>query len=512
MTLTKEGEGKVAISGADNLGAVVAGSKLTVTATPSDGWELKNITANGKDITADKRFVVTSNTVVKVVFKRLPPKTYAVTLTKEGEGKVAISGADNLGAVVAGSKLTVTATPADGWAVCSITANGKDITTAKSFVVTSDTNVKVVFKKLPPKTYAVTLTKEGEGKVAISGADNLDAVVTGSKLTVTATPADGWAVSSITANGKDITTNKTFVVTSNTVVKVVFKKLPPKTYAVTLTKEGDGKVAISGANNLGAVVTGSKLTVTAAPADGWEVKSITANGKDITADKSFVVTSNTVVKVVFKKLPPKTYAVTLTKEGEGDASILVVFPNGDKKELEVGKAIFVPASTKLTVKVYFNSMYWYVASMTANGVDILASRSFVVTQDTALKVVSAPTLSTKVFMDGRGKVSVTVHDGRKKVYTLQDKPDQPDNAQYILSSIGALKPDTKLAVTATPADGWELIGITANGADILSSKTFNVMKDSELRVFFRKKAPSPDDDDYVPVVPPTSSLSLSASK
>ena len=204
--------------------------------------------------------------------------------------------------------------------------------------------------------------------------------------------------------------------------------------------------------------------------------------------------------------------MTLTKEGEGDASILVVFPNGDKKELEVGKAIFVPASTKLTVKVYFNSMYWYVASMTANGVDILASRSFVVTQDTALKVVSAPTLSTKVFMDGRGKVSVTVHDGRKKVYTLQDKPDQPDNAQYILSSIGALKPDTKLAVTATPADGWELIGITANGADILSSKTFNVMKDSELRVFFRKKAPSPDDDDYVPVVPPTSSLSLSASK
>lgn len=41
-------------------------------------------------------------------------------------------------------------------------------------------------------------------------------------------------------------------------------------------------------------------TVTATPADGWEVKIITANGKDITTDKSFVVTEDTVVKVTFK--------------------------------------------------------------------------------------------------------------------------------------------------------------------------------------------------------------------
>ena len=32
-----------------------------------------------------------------------------------------------------------------------------------------------------------------------------------------------------------------------------------RTYAVTLVKEGEGTVAISGANDLGAVVTGTKL-------------------------------------------------------------------------------------------------------------------------------------------------------------------------------------------------------------------------------------------------------------
>ena len=300
----QEGDGEVTITGCDDLDAVKPDTKLAVTAKPAYGWELVALTANDVDILEDKSFVVTENTTVCAVFTTEATETYAVTLEKEGEGKVDITGADDLSAVVTGAKLTVTAEPADGWEVNSITANGKDITADKSFVVTSNTVVKVVFKKQPPKTYAVTLTKEGEGKVDITGADNLGAVVTGSKLTVTAEPADGWEVKSLTANGKNITADKSFVVTSNTVVKVVFKKQPPKTYAVTLEKEGEGKVAISGANNLDVVETGSKLTVSAIPADGWQLVSITANGKDITTSKSFVVTSNTVVKIVFKKRPP----------------------------------------------------------------------------------------------------------------------------------------------------------------------------------------------------------------
>ena len=368
----QEGEGEVTITGADDLDAVKPDTKLAVTAKPADGWELVALTANEEDILEDKSFVVTENTTVRATFKELAPKTYAVTLTKEGDGKVAITGADNLDAVVTGSKLTVTAIPANGWEISSITANGKDITAEKSFVVTSNTTVKVVFKKQPPKTYKVTLTKVGDGTVAISGADNLDAVVTGSKLTVTTTPADGWEVKIITANGKDITTDKSFVVTSNTTVKVVFKRLPPKTYAVTLTKEGEGKVAISGSNNLGAVVTGSKLTVTATPADGWEVKSITANGKDITTEKSFVVTSNTTVKVVFKRLPPKTYKVTVITDGGGEVTIT------GAEDLNR-----VPAGTELNI-IATPGENKELKSLTVNGKQ--SGLSFVVTEDTVVKV------------------------------------------------------------------------------------------------------------------------------
>ena len=369
----QEGDGEITITGCDDLDAVKPDTKLAVTAKPADGWELVALTANDVDILEDKSFVVTENTTVCAVFTTEDPETYAVTLTKEGEGKVAITGANNLDAVVAGSKLTVSATPADGWSIASMTANGVDILASRSFVVESNTNVKVVFKKQPPKTYAVTLAKEGEGKVDISGADNLGAVVTGSKLTVTAEPADGWEVKSITANGKDITTEKSFVVTSNTVVKVVFKKLPPKTYAVTLAKEGEGKVAISGSDNLGAVVTGAKLTITAEPADGWEVSSITANGKDITSDKSFVVTSNTTVKVVFKRQPPKTYKVTLICSEGGEASITGA---DDLNRVPAGTELYI------IIKEGENKVLKY---LTINGVPANGF-SFVVTEDTVVKV------------------------------------------------------------------------------------------------------------------------------
>lgn len=150
----------------------------------------------------------------------------------------------------------------------------------------------------------VTLVKEGEGKVDITGANDLGAVAMGTKLTVTAVPASGWEISSMTANDEDILSNKSFVVKGNTTVKVVFKKQPPKTYAVTLVKEGEGQVDITGANDLGAVVTGTKLTVSAEPADGWKLTDLTANGVDILSSKSFVVSENTAIRVTFTEENP----------------------------------------------------------------------------------------------------------------------------------------------------------------------------------------------------------------
>ena len=70
VTLTKEGEGTITATGADDLNAVPLGTELTIEATPADGYELKALTANGTDILATKKFTVTANIEVKATFTK----------------------------------------------------------------------------------------------------------------------------------------------------------------------------------------------------------------------------------------------------------------------------------------------------------------------------------------------------------------------------------------------------------------------------------------------------------
>ncbi len=74
----------------------------------------------------------------------------------------------------------------------------------------------------PIVTYIVTLSKEGEGTLTVTGADDLDAVPYDTELTVIATPAEGYELTALTANGTDILATKKFVVKGATEVKATF--------------------------------------------------------------------------------------------------------------------------------------------------------------------------------------------------------------------------------------------------------------------------------------------------
>ncbi len=108
---------------------------------------------------------------------------------------------------------------------------------------------------------------------------------------------------------------------------VAYEGEEPIPYAVTLTKEGEGTITATGAADLNAVPEGTELTIEATPADGYELKALTANGTDILATKKFVVTAATEVKATFTK---KTAADVV------ESGALRLYPN--------------PASTYVNVK------------------------------------------------------------------------------------------------------------------------------------------------------------------
>lgn len=164
-----------------------------------------------------------------------------------------------------------------------------------------------------------------------------------------------------------------------------FPGLEVESFAVTTTKEGKGTLKITGAADLNAVELGTKLMVVATPAEGWLLKSLTANDVDIVATKSFAVTEATVVKAVFVDRTTESFAVTL-KAGTGGVIAI------EGKRDEELKAI--PYGTTLTVAVAPDAKM-KLAALTANNVDIMATKQFTVTS--ATEVVAS-------FITGVGKV------------------------------------------------------------------------------------------------------------
>ena len=298
-------------------------------------------------------------------YRGKPTPTYEVTLSANEEGgTILTAGAKDLKMVPYGTDLFIVDNPKEGYELTALTANGTDILATKKVFISGHTIIKATFTK---KSFAVTFNKVGEGTLTATGASNLNTVAYGTELTINATPAAGYELVSITANGADITATKKIVVKENLTVKATFAK---KTFAVTLTKEGEGTITATGASNLNTVAYGTELTIVATPATGYELVSLDANGVDITATKKVVVKENLTVKATFTKLQ-KNYVVTLKSNEHGTISI--------KEQVDL-KA--VPEGTKLTVVPQGTNDKCELTKLTANGEDILKDKTFTVTKDT----------------------------------------------------------------------------------------------------------------------------------
>ena len=364
VTYSSSNGGSISITGADDLQNVPYDTELTVTETNvADGYKLTQLTANGQNILKTKRFKVTENTEVMAIFT-LQAKAYNVTIVPLGKGTIQVTGADDLNAVAPGTELTITATPDEGYELTELTANRYSILHSNKIVVNEDLIIKAVFKE---KTYRVSLDRSGEGALYVSGADDLDAVKFGTELTITADPAEGYELTKLTANDKNVLDTKKVVVNEDMIIRAIFSK---KTFKVSLEKHGKGTLRAVGADDLNAVPYGTELTIVATPDEGSELTSLVAGGINIIETKKVTIKKETIIEAVFTT---QSFAVKLTKEGEGTISAT----GADNLDA-------VNYGTELTI-VATPAAGYKLTALTANGEDILATKSFVVKGATEVK-------------------------------------------------------------------------------------------------------------------------------
>ena len=292
--------------------------------------------------------------------------------------------------------------------------------------------------------YAVTSSSTGGGSISFTGADNLNAVPYGTTLTVVASPADGYKLTKLTANGQDILETLRFKVTENTEVKATFAL---QSYNVTTIKQGEGTFYVSGADNLEAVTPGTELTITAEPAEGYELAKLTANDKNILDTKKVVVNEDMIIRAIFSK---KTFKVSLDSRGKGTI-----------KAVGADDLNAVPYGTELTIEATPEEGS-ELASLIAGGINITETKKVTIKKETTIEAVfTTQSFAVKLTKEGEGTISATGAD-----------------------DLDAVDYGTELTIVATPATGYKLTALTANGTDILATKKVVIKGATEVKATF----------------------------
>ena len=205
---------------------VEAGTSITVTATPDEGYELETLTVGGKTFTSGESYVVEANTEIVATFAEVPPTMYTVSWAEPENGTLTVTtdtGTLQSGATVeAGTSITVTATPDEGYELEILTVGGKTFTSGESYVVEANTEIVATFAEIPPTMYTVSWTADNcditvettDGTTVENGGE----VAEGTELTITATAADGYELESLTVNGDNFENGTTWTVAGDVTI------------------------------------------------------------------------------------------------------------------------------------------------------------------------------------------------------------------------------------------------------------------------------------------------------
>jgi hypothetical protein len=329
LTVSRSGSGSVTSApagiscGADCTESLAQGTVVTLTAAPASGWRFAAWSGGGCTGTGPCALTLNAATTVTATFT---PITHTLTVALSGSGSVASSpvgiacGVDCNEAYAAGTAVTLTPTPASGWAFAgwagSCTGTGACVVTMSA--------ARTVTANFARITHVLTVARSGSGTVTSSpagiscGADCTEPIAQGTVVTLSAAPATNWTFSGWSGGGCTGTGNCVVTVNAATTVTATFTQ-PSFALSVTRSGTGTGTVTSSPAGvNCGTDCSESYLqntvvTLTATPAAnntfaGWSGACTGTSTCSVTmsAARSVTATFNTTASLGLSARPSNT--------------------------------------------------------------------------------------------------------------------------------------------------------------------------------------------------------------
>lgn len=466
------------------------GTVVKVSAIAAEGYELAGIYLNGAPLEGDT-FTVSELSEVYAVAKAVEPTQFTVNFSTSGGGAVnaTVDGNPVLAGdkVESGKTLVITCEAADGYMLGSISVNSRSVTLGAEdrieTIVDSDMDIEVDFRE--PKNVYFSVRALAAEHVTVRITDYKEpplvdrgALQEGSKVTVLPTPDEGYEVEGIYVNGEKLH-GDSFTVRRLSEIEVKVRKAEGETpeiakYAVKVTEQENVTVKLTddSGNEIVSGTTlpvGTLVTVTATPAEGYELEGIYVNNVKLTG-VNFTLTGESTVEA---KVRPKSPAivkytvtileqenVTVTLKGDDDATI----PSGTSlSEGTVVTVMATPASGYELEGIYLNG-------------EKLDKNTFAVAGESEIKAIvkKAPT--------GKEKYAVKVLAQSNVSVRLFD-----ESGTIIPSGTPVLE-GTVVTVEVKPDDGYELEGIYRNDAK-LDGNTFVVAGESVIKAIVRAAPP-----------------------
>ena len=184
----------------------------------------------------------------------------------------------------------------------------------------------------PPTAYTLSISASGNGSAfynntTIRSKTSSFTVNEGTSATITFTPDNGYRIKSVKVNNTTVSvTNNQYTITSissNTTISVEFEAI---TYTLSITATGNGSASYSNTTIRSKTTSftvneGTNATITFAPDNGYQIKSVKVNNTTVSVSNNQYtisnINANTTVSVEFEAI---TYTLSITASGSGSAS------------------------------------------------------------------------------------------------------------------------------------------------------------------------------------------------
>ena len=489
------------------------GETITVTATAADGYELEAITVNGTAIVGNTFVMPAAAVTIAATFKKKEvapagtPKLYIDDFSIEaGATKKVTINLDQAGN-------TLLAFQADIVLPEGLTVSGKPK------AVTGTMTDEFGDETEPTVTFA-------NGRIVVYSGDgyafNEDAK---SIVTLTIAAAANFEKGNVTLSNITISADgnvKIELADAVTKVNGGGEEPPaPTTYDITITAPENGTVTVDKQK----AEEGETITVTATPAEGYELEAITVNGTAIVGNTFVMPAAAVTIAATFKKKEiapagtPKIYIEDFSIEAGATKKVNIDLDQAGNTLLAFQADIVLPEGLSISgkPKAVTGTMTDEFGEETeptvtfANGRVVVYSGDGYAFNEDAKSIVSLTIAAADNFVSGviklsnitisaDGNVKIELADAVTKVNGGGEEPPAPTTYDITITTPenGTITVDKEKAaagetitVSATPAEGYELEAITING-EAIEGNTF-VMPAAAVTIAatFKKKEIAP---------------------